>query len=147
MDELAVFETEVTSFLPIFEGPFADNLGSNGAWGPNAFGYDLFTGTDSLVLPEQAIPQASVPMAMSDHTGHAFNGTSDVPNRRSGKKRAACPVTGCGTTFSRESDVRRHCGTAHGSKERLFCDFPGCKKSFSRHDKLTGHKREHDLEG
>jgi len=146
-DELASFETEVTNSMPIFEAPCADDLGRyNEAWGFNDFDFhdNLFASMDSLAPPEQAISQVSAPKATRGSTRNSFKRTSDVLDRHSGKKRAVCPVLGCRTSLSRESDVLRHIRTIHGSRERLLCDVPGCKKSFSRSDKLRSHKkREH----
>jgi uncharacterized Zn-finger protein len=104
----------------------------------------LFASMDSLAPPEQAISQVSAPKATRGYTRNSLNGTSDVPDRRSSKKSAVCPVSGCRTTLGRESDVLRHIRTIHGSRERLLCGVPGCKKSFSRSGKLRSHKkREH----
>jgi uncharacterized C2H2 Zn-finger protein len=168
MDQSAIFETDMASYFPMFEGRCADNLyryclpnkifqnqadkyDSNAAYDPKDFVFlhELFASTNSLVLPVQTVPQAvcSPSMAMSCHASQGLKRISDTAIQRHRKGRAVCYFPGCGATFSREADIPRHIKTAHGSKERHSCDFPGCTKSFSRKDKVTNHKRMHGLGG
>lgn len=149
MDQSALFETDMTSYFPIFEGQSADISYSNAAYDPDdfVFPYDLFASTNSLVLPEQTVPQSSPSMAMSCHAGQGLKRISDTAIQRYRKERAVCSVPGCGATCSRESDIPRHIATTHGSKERHFCGFPGCTKYFPRKDKATSHRRMHGLGG
>jgi uncharacterized C2H2 Zn-finger protein len=164
MDESAIVETDMTSYFPMVEGRSADNMyryclpnkifqnqaekyDSSAACDPKDFVFscDRFASTNSLVLPEQTVPQAvwSPSMAISYHASQGLKRISDTAIQRHRKERAVCNFPGCGATFSREADIPRHIKTAHGSKERHSCDFPGCTKSFSRKDKVTNHRRMH----
>ncbi|PMD47022.1 hypothetical protein L207DRAFT_627766 [Hyaloscypha variabilis F] len=149
VEQSALFETDMTTYFPMFESQSADNSYSNAAGDPNDFvlPYDLFASTNSFVLPEQTVPQASPFMAMSCHDGQGLKRISDTPIQRYKKERAVCPVSGCRTTLSRPADIPRHRETAYGGKKRHPCDFLGCTKSFSRKDKVTSHKRMHGLGG
>jgi len=158
----------MTTYFPMFEGRSADNLyryclpneifqnqadkyDSNAAYDPKnfVFSYDLFANTNSLVPPEQTVPQAvcSPSMAMSCHASQGLKRISDTAIQRHRKEHAVCDFPGCGATFSRKADIPRHRKTAHGSKEKLPCDFPESTKSFSRKDKVMSHKRMHGLGG
>ncbi|KAN0104160.1 hypothetical protein V8E51_009905 [Hyaloscypha variabilis] len=136
VEQSALFETDMTTYFPMFESQSADNSYSNAAGDPNDFvlPYGLFASTNSFVLPEQTVPQASPFMAMSCHDGQGLKRISDTPFNaiRNSVLPAAIP---------------RHRETAHGGKKRHPCDFLGCTKSFSRKDKVTSHKRMHRLGG
>jgi hypothetical protein len=100
--------------------------------------------TDSTVLPEQGIPQAS-PLVMSGHIGNEFSGTGNVSLQRNSAHRFACLEPGCKMDFSREDVAMRHFTSIHTREWEFFCDFPGCKrgsKPFNRKDKLKAHQRQ-----
>ncbi|KAH6662824.1 hypothetical protein B0J14DRAFT_610003 [Halenospora varia] len=56
------------------------------------------------------------------------------------KRRTACPVTICTSSFSRPSDLLRHQQTIHGPKTP--CAHLGCKYATERVDKMKEHARK-----
>jgi uncharacterized Zn-finger protein len=54
--------------------------------------------------------------------------------------RVACSFQGCGKTFGRAGDCRRHM-KKHGPA-RFICPLPGCNKPFHRADKLRDHLKQ-----
>ena len=76
--------------------------------------------------------------------------TGDVPIqevafRVLGKKVFQCTYRGCGTRFTRLSDLRRHHTNKHHSNFLYLCQFANCKRGrrgFSRKDKRDDHERK-----
>lgn len=56
-----------------------------------------------------------------------------------------CHQPGCGKTFARKADLRRHAKTHNPQSRTLHCPITGCPyaeaKAFYRRDKLLAHKR------
>ena len=58
-----------------------------------------------------------------------------------------CPWPTCSIRkpFRRRSDLTRHVQSVHSGGRKHCCDVPGCGKVYARSDKLTAHKRIHNI--
>ncbi|KAJ4483228.1 hypothetical protein J3R30DRAFT_1749129 [Lentinula aciculospora] len=55
-------------------------------------------------------------------------------SRRRNEANFACPVPGCGSTFTRRFNLRGHL-RSHTEERPFVCEWPGCNKGFARqHD-------------
>ncbi|CAL8074625.1 unnamed protein product [Orchesella dallaii] len=67
---------------------------------------------------------------------HSHNTPDELANRASTNSEVCCEC--CGTTFRRESELKRHKSSVHIRKFE-YCKI--CKKAFTRKDNLTRHLR------
>lgn len=63
-------------------------------------------------------------------------------SRRRNEANFACPVPGCGSTFTRRFNLRGHL-RSHTEERPYVCDFPGCKKGFARQHDCKRHQALH----
>ncbi|KAF9648721.1 hypothetical protein BDM02DRAFT_3081668, partial [Thelephora ganbajun] len=72
--------------------------------------------------------------------------------RRKTDANFACPVPGCGSTFTRHFNLKGHM-RSHNEEKPFQCKWPGCGKGFARahdckrHEQLHFNYRPHKCEG
>ncbi|KAJ7607030.1 hypothetical protein DFH06DRAFT_924515, partial [Mycena polygramma] len=66
-------------------------------------------------------------------------GTSKVSqNRRTQEASFLCPVPGCGSAFTRSSNLKGHI-RSHNEEKPFLCKWPGCGKGFARRNGCQQH--------
>ncbi|GJE89932.1 transcriptional regulator-like protein [Phanerochaete sordida] len=68
--------------------------------------------------------------------------TSLSPLRRNQPANFACPVPGCGSTFTRHFNLKGHM-RSHAEEKPWQCKWPGCGKSFARQHDCKRHEQLH----
>ncbi|KAN0064598.1 hypothetical protein ACQY0O_002227 [Thecaphora frezii] len=63
-------------------------------------------------------------------------------SRRKGEALFSCPVPGCGSTFTRQYNLRGHL-RSHADERPFKCEWPGCQKSFARAHDCKRHQNLH----
>ncbi|THV02435.1 hypothetical protein K435DRAFT_653448 [Dendrothele bispora CBS 962.96] len=63
-------------------------------------------------------------------------------SRRRNEANFACPVPGCGSTFTRRFNLRGHL-RSHTEERPYVCDWPGCNKGFARQHDCKRHQALH----
>ncbi|KAF9075429.1 hypothetical protein BDP27DRAFT_1315003 [Rhodocollybia butyracea] len=63
-------------------------------------------------------------------------------NRRRNEANFACPVPGCGSTFTRRFNLRGHL-RSHTEERPFVCEWPGCNKGFARQHDCKRHQALH----
>lgn len=63
-------------------------------------------------------------------------------SRRKSEALFACPIPGCGSTFTRQYNLRGHL-RSHADERPYKCDWPGCDKSFARSHDCKRHQNLH----
>lgn len=63
-------------------------------------------------------------------------------SRRKSEALFACPIPGCGSTFTRQYNLRGHL-RSHADERPYKCDWPGCNKSFARSHDCKRHQNLH----
>ncbi|KIK67221.1 hypothetical protein GYMLUDRAFT_37299 [Collybiopsis luxurians FD-317 M1] len=63
-------------------------------------------------------------------------------SRRRNEANFACPVPGCGSTFTRRFNLRGHL-RSHTEERPFVCDWPGCNKGFARQHDCKRHQALH----
>ncbi|KAJ7184967.1 hypothetical protein C8R46DRAFT_824258, partial [Mycena filopes] len=68
-------------------------------------------------------------------------------NRRKERPRHACPVPGCGSTFTRRVNLAGHV-RSHNDERPFACGWAGCERAFARQHDCRRHEQRHarDLE-
>lgn len=87
------------------------------------------SGTSSQLAPP-------VPVVTSQATQAAS------ASRRKSEALFACPIPGCGSTFTRQYNLRGHL-RSHADERPYKCDWPGCDKSFARSHDCKRHQNLH----
>ncbi len=105
------------------------NMGmeSNAVHSPSAS--SVASGTSSQLAPP-------VPVVTSQATQAAS------ASRRKSEALFACPIPGCGSTFTRQYNLRGHL-RSHADERPYKCDWPGCDKSFARSHDCKRHQNLH----
>lgn len=91
---------------------------------------------------QQPIPQAQYPRIapavpeLAAHTQATLQPTVAAPDAPG--SRVTCNVPGCGETFGRPAEFRRHKQTFHGEK-KFRCMVDSCDYSYGRLDKVREH--------
>ncbi|KAJ9475179.1 Transcriptional regulator CRZ1 [Pseudozyma hubeiensis] len=102
-------------------------MDSNAAASPSAS--SVASGTSSQLAPP-------VPVVTSQATQVAS------ASRRKSEALFACPIPGCGSTFTRQYNLRGHL-RSHADERPYKCDWPGCDKSFARSHDCKRHQNLH----
>ncbi|KAH7874621.1 hypothetical protein F5879DRAFT_929990 [Lentinula edodes] len=63
-------------------------------------------------------------------------------SRRRNEANFACPVPGCGSTFTRRFNLRGHL-RSHTEERPFVCEWPGCNKGFARQHDCKRHQALH----
>ncbi|KAJ7496111.1 hypothetical protein B0H11DRAFT_2001886 [Mycena galericulata] len=63
-------------------------------------------------------------------------------SRRRNEAHFACPVPGCGSTFTRRFNLRGHL-RSHTEERPYVCEWPNCKKGFARQHDCKRHQALH----
>ncbi|KAF5370635.1 hypothetical protein D9758_001918 [Tetrapyrgos nigripes] len=63
-------------------------------------------------------------------------------SRRRNEANFACPVPGCGSTFTRRFNLRGHL-RSHTEERPYVCEWPGCGKGFARQHDCKRHQALH----
>ncbi|KAG2153761.1 uncharacterized protein EDB93DRAFT_1102565 [Suillus bovinus] len=63
-------------------------------------------------------------------------------SRRRNEAHFACPVPGCGSTFTRRFNLRGHL-RSHTEERPYVCEYPDCKKGFARQHDCKRHQALH----
>lgn len=63
-------------------------------------------------------------------------------SRRKSEALFACPIPGCGSTFTRQYNLRGHL-RSHADERPYKCDWPGCDRSFARSHDCKRHQNLH----
>uniref|UniRef100_V5GRE8 C2H2-type domain-containing protein n=1 Tax=Kalmanozyma brasiliensis (strain GHG001) TaxID=1365824 RepID=V5GRE8_KALBG len=100
---------------------------SNAVHSPSAS--SVASGTSSQLAPP-------VPVVTSQATQAAS------ASRRKSEALFACPIPGCGSTFTRQYNLRGHL-RSHADERPYKCDWPGCDKSFARSHDCKRHQNLH----
>ncbi|KAJ6512759.1 hypothetical protein C8R45DRAFT_812833 [Mycena sanguinolenta] len=82
----------------------------------------------SLVVAEQNV--TTVRMIKASH------------NQRNQEATFICPVPGCGSTFTRSFNLKRHI-RSHNEEKPFLCKWPGCGKGFARLHDCKRHEQLH----
>ncbi|KAJ3969055.1 hypothetical protein EV361DRAFT_373973 [Lentinula raphanica] len=64
-------------------------------------------------------------------------------SRRRNEANFACPVPGCGSTFTRRFNLRGHL-RSHTEERPFVCEWPGCNKGFARQHDCKRHQALHN---
>ncbi|MCJ1444102.1 MAG: hypothetical protein MMC23_004602 [Stictis urceolatum] len=92
--------------------------------------------TTSVSDTQEAVtPFNAVGSAVSTDSHHTGSPSPDNPVQT--RTRVPCPA-GCGDTFARQCDARRH-ARKHGDK-KLVCGIDGCEMAFHRRDNREVHR-------
>ncbi|CDR98841.1 hypothetical protein [Sporisorium scitamineum] len=102
-------------------------LDANAANSPSAS--SVASGASSQLAPP-------VPVVTSQATQAAS------ASRRKSEALFACPIPGCGSTFTRQYNLRGHL-RSHADERPYKCDWPGCDKSFARSHDCKRHQNLH----
>jgi hypothetical protein len=127
-------------FGDTINGGFGDTV--NGGFGDTiSGGFDDTISPLSLSLPHTAANRVYTRIDTQDNmlanTSLATPVATLAPTNHGERK--ACNHVGCGKTFGRLGDLRRHAGV-HSPPE-LLCCVKGCERKFYRVDKLRDHQR------
>nr|CDI52923.1 potential zinc finger protein [Melanopsichium pennsylvanicum 4] len=105
-------------------------MGMDGvAHSPSASSVASGTSSQSMLAPP-------VPVVTSQATQAAS------ASRRKSEALFACPIPGCGSTFTRQYNLRGHL-RSHADERPYKCDWPGCDKSFARSHDCKRHQNLH----
>jgi hypothetical protein len=110
-------------------------------WSTNAFDFNPLTRTPQPWVPHTQTmmpPALDEPPFVFDHWVEPQQFVAAPPPAPS--NRIACSSPGCGKTFRRAGDCRRHM-LKHGPP-RFICPLNGCTMPFTRADKLRDHLRQ-----
>ncbi|SPO26211.1 uncharacterized protein UTRI_02487 [Ustilago trichophora] len=105
-------------------------MGMDGA-APSPSASSVASGTSS-----QSMLAPPVPVVTSQATQAAS------ASRRKSEALFACPIPGCGSTFTRQYNLRGHL-RSHADERPYKCDWPGCDKSFARSHDCKRHQNLH----
>ncbi|KAH8104880.1 hypothetical protein DFH11DRAFT_1519346 [Phellopilus nigrolimitatus] len=84
--------------------------------------------------------QAPMQVVRQNVTTHA---TADASQRRRRTEaNFACPVPGCGSTFTRHFNLKGHL-RSHNEERPFKCKWPGCDKGFARQHDCKRHEQLH----
>ncbi|CBQ72340.1 conserved hypothetical protein [Sporisorium reilianum SRZ2] len=108
-------------------GVMGGAMDANAANSPSAS--SVASGTSSQLAPP-------VPVVTSQATQAAS------ASRRKSEALFACPIPGCGSTFTRQYNLRGHL-RSHADERPYKCDWPGCDKSFARSHDCKRHQNLH----
>ena len=128
-------------------GLMYDAAGNMVQYSSDAFGAMPGTGMDGGAPSPSASSVASgassqsmlappVPVVTSQATQAAS------ASRRKSEALFACPIPGCGSTFTRQYNLRGHL-RSHADERPYKCDWPGCDKSFARSHDCKRHQNLH----
>lgn len=90
----------------------------------------------SATSSQLGLAQPPVPLVTSQATQAAS------ASRRKSEALFACPIPGCGSTFTRQYNLRGHL-RSHADERPYKCDWPGCDKSFARSHDCKRHQNLH----
>lgn len=121
------------------------------AGNPVQYATDSFGAVSSMGMDSNAAPS---PSASSVASGTSSQLALPVPvvtsqatqvasaSRRKSEALFACPIPGCGSTFTRQYNLRGHL-RSHADERPYKCDWPGCEKSFARSHDCKRHQNLH----
>ncbi|KZV64497.1 hypothetical protein PENSPDRAFT_588293 [Peniophora sp. CONT] len=90
---------------------------------------------------QQVVPtQAGQPVQKVNVTTSATAEASF--RRRTNDAKFACPVPGCGSTFTRHFNLKGHM-RSHNDEKPFTCKWPGCNKGFARQHDCKRHEQLH----
>ncbi|KAL6298530.1 hypothetical protein BKA93DRAFT_810659 [Sparassis latifolia] len=85
---------------------------------------------------------AEVPMTVSKVNVTTPSTADASQKRRKQPANFACPVPGCGSTFTRHFNLKGHL-RSHAEEKPFMCKWPGCGKGFARQHDCKRHEQLH----
>ena len=95
-------------------------------------GSNVPSGSQTDLLPAQ-VPKVNVTTGRTATASH---------RRRKQVANFACPVAGCGSTFTRSFNLKGHL-RSHFEEKPYKCHWPGCEKGFARQHDCKRHEQLH----
>ncbi|KAH8979798.1 hypothetical protein EDB92DRAFT_1806196 [Lactarius akahatsu] len=74
--------------------------------------------------------------------GEVYQSADASMKRRTNDAKFACPIPGCGATFTRHFNLKGHL-RSHNDEKPFQCKWPGCGKGFQRQHDCKRHEQLH----